>query len=191
MHIDGKLLLSRATVSSGRILSTFALGIILAKLCAIEPETITILGAPLKTADLSIPAICVIFFMSAGYFINWYGDHASFRTWNSGEKWQNATNFEGREEPLSGQIETLGRAIGDLKFSQERFEDLISKHPESSMYLEKSNEQSIQLQERVENLQKGVESLSWKAKVILYGWHFAMPLGLAIVAFFMLLFDIG
>ena len=191
MHIDGKPLLSRATITSGRILITFSLGIILAKLCAIEPETITILGAELKTTDLSTPTICIIIFMSAGYFINWYGDHASFRTWNDGEKWQNSTSYGGREEPLNSQIETLGRGIGDLKSFREGFNNLADRQPELLTHLELSKELSMRLQERVENLQKGVESLSWKAKVILYGWHFAVPLGLAVFAFLILLFDIG
>ena len=172
MHIDGKPLLSRATVSSGRILSTFALGIILAKLCAIEPETITILGAKIKTADLSIPAMTVIIFMSAGYFINLWGDYTSFRTWNSGEKWQNATRLGGRDEPLNNQIESLSNAIKDLKSSEE-------KHGEIT-----------RLQEMVKELKKGVESLSWKAQVILYVWHYSVPQGLAFFAFLLLFFDV-
>ena len=188
MHIDGKPLLSRATVSSGRTLITFALGIILAKAYAIEPETITILGIDkLKIADLSAPAMWVIGFMLIGYWINLWGDYTSFRTWNSGEKWQNATRFGGRDEPLNNQIESLSNAIKDLKYSKKELIRIAEDQPKLSEYVKKFTE----LQERVKDLKEGVESLSWKAKVILYGWHFAVPLSLAVFALLILLFDIG
>ena len=191
MHIDGQPLLSRATVSSGRFLTTLTLGIILIKVCAIEPDTIKILGAPLKTADLSTPAMTIIIFMSVGHLINWYGDWASFYTWNSGKQLQTIITDRYSEEPFISQIESLVEAIKFLKSIKKEDDRFTVRSPQLSKLLKERNEKLTQLKERAENLIKGAESLPKKAKIVLYGWHFAVPLGLAIFAFLMLLFDIG
>ena len=192
MHIDGKPLLSRATVSSGRILSTFTLGIILAKLCAIEPEMITILGAELKTADLSMPAMWVILFMSVAYFINWYGDHASLPTWNSGARMQEANRIRA---PLNSQITDLTNSLEHLRLRGAKIDIDASTKSEAldewEKKWEKWGKRFMELKESAENLIKGAESLPKIEKLKLYGWYFVVPFGLAIVAFFMLLLDIG
>ena len=188
MHIDGKPLLSRATVSSGRILITFALGIILAKLCAIEPETITILGAELKTTDLSIPAMWAISFMLIGYLINLWSDYTSFRTWNSGARMQESNRISA---PLNSQITDLTNSLEYLQISEEKFDEHTFNKTEVLKAWKERSERFMQLKERAETLIKGAESLPKKAKIVLYGWHFAVPLGLAIFAFLILLFDIG
>ena len=184
MHIDGQPLLSRATVSSGRILITFALGIILAKFYAIEPEMITILGAKpkLKTAELSIPAMWVIGFMLIGYLINLWSDHTSFRAWNRGVRMQERNRVS---VPLNKQITDLTNVLEDLQMSEKRFNIHASSKPEVLKAWKKRSERFKQLQESVENLIKNVEFLLWKAKLMLC-WHLAMPLGLALVALYML-----
>ena len=190
MHIDGKPLLSRATVSSGRILITFALGIILAKAYAIESETITILVAEIKTAKLSGPAMWVIVFMLIGYLINLWGDYTSFRTWNNGARLMRRGDGA-MSTPLYSQITDLTESLEILRQYETKIDVDASNKSEVLEEWKKRGERFMQLKERAENLIKGAESLSKKAKIVLYGWHFAMPLGLAIVAFFMLLFDIG
>ena len=190
MHIDGQPLLSRATVSSGRILITFALGIILAKAYAIESEAITILVAEIKTAKLSAPAMWVIIFMSVGHSINWYGDWASFYTWNSGKQLQTIIVDRHSEEPFLSQIESLVEAIELLKSIKKEGDRFTVRSPQLSKLLKERNEKLTQLQEKVESLKEGVERLDSIRKFELYGWHFAVPLALAVVAYFMLLLDI-
>ena len=190
MHIDGKPLLSRATVSSGRILITFALGIILAKAYAIESETIIIIVAEIKTAELSGPAMWVIVFMLIGYGINLWGDYTSFRTWNSGAGLMRRGDGA-MSTPLYTQIADLTESLKILQMKERKIYNEHASNNELLEALKERGERFMQLKERAENLIKGAESLSKKAKIVLYGWHFAMPPGLAIVAFFMLLFDIG
>ena len=182
MHIDGQPLLSRATVSSGRILNTFALGIILAKFYAIEPETITILGVKLKTASLSAPAMWVIGFMLIGYLINLRSDYTSFRAWNCGVRMQERNRVS---VPLNKQITDLTNVLEYLQMSEKRFNIHASSKPEVLKAWKKRSERFMQLQESVENLIKNVEFLLWKAKLMLC-WHLAMPLGLALVALYLL-----
>ena len=179
MHIDGQPLLSRATVTSGRILTTFALGIILAKHYEIEPETITLLGAELIIDSLSTPFMWVINFMFIGHLINWYGDWASFYAWNSGKKLQTKSAYGGEATPLPSQIKIT---LDTLNFvgDQVKQEKLT---PQQFKLWEKSTKELI-------DLRKGVASLSKQAKFVLYGWHLALPLGLAVVAFYMLGADI-
>ena len=193
MHINGQPLPSRATVSSGRILSTFALGIILAKHYEIEPEMITILGAEeLKIANLSAPAMWVIGFMSVVYFINWYGDHASLPTWNSGARMQEANRIRA---PLNSQITDLTNSLERLQLRGAKIDiDASTKSEvldEWEKKWEKWGKRFMELKESAENLIKGAESLPKIEKLKLYGWYFVVPFGLAIVAFFMLLLDIG
>ena len=190
MHIDGKPLLSRATITSGRFLITFALGIILAKFYVIEPETITVLGAKLKTASLSAPAMWAIGFMLIGYLVNWYGDYTSFRAWNSGKPLQTVMTDKHSEEPFINQIESLVETIEQLKHFKDQVNNLALQKPELSEYLKKRSEELAQLQKKAENLKNGVQSLSKKVKFMLYGWHLAFPLGSAGSALYILGADI-
>ncbi len=171
MHIGGQPLLSRATITSSRLLTAFAFGIILTKFYEVEPETIAVFGAEFKTANLSAPIMWVIFFMSIGHLINWYGDYATFRVWNSAEVFPPGNN-EWNTSTMLSNIESILKSIRRLTGTEEE------------------NEQLAELRQEVEKLRKEVKYLNNLEKFVLYGWYLVVPLGLAFIAFYTLSADI-
>ena len=185
MYIDEKPALSRTTITSGRILTTFTSGIILAKFYGIESETITILGVTIQAADLSSPAVLIICFMCFGHVINWFSDHFYLLMWNSGESSTTAKN-NSRADSLCRQVEAKIKNMKRLKKEEEANEEL-TKLIKKAENLKKDLRNMSKEEER---FKKTAQRLSKQAKFILYGWHGAMPLALATVAYFMLFLDI-
>ena len=178
MSIDEKPTLSRTTITSGRILTTFTSGIILAKFYGIESETITILGITMQAADLSSPAVLIICFMCFGHVTNWYSDYFYIHVWNGGEISPTANN----DSKLGSLLREIEVIVESAKRQQE--EEGVDK--KSTKLLRRAEN----LREDFKNFEKDINRMSKRVKFMLYGWHGAMPLVLAAVAYFMLLLDI-
>lgn len=180
MFIDGQPLISRATVTSGRILSSAALVTILAKAYEIEPDIITILGVDLAADKLTGPVICAFSFGIVGHLINWSGDFLSFRVWNNGAKVQGPSTFGGGKgnNPLIREISAIKVHLNSAASEVKACPEILTtdkRHKDLKLITESLQDAVVELR----RLQQGVARLSSYAKLVLYGWYLGAPVGAA------------
>ena len=184
MRIEGQELISRGTLSSGRILNSACLAILLTWFFGIDTSELSVLGVDLPPRELTNAFAVALSFLFAGYAINWFGDVAAFKKWNKGDLVGGGSLFGKGGSPLRTKIENL---IVRIEENQESVERLIK--PEQG---QKTDTAAVLrhleiLARDLQAIKLGVSNLSRYGHFVLFIWHFAVPVGLFGFALWVLL----
>lgn len=170
-------------MTSGRIMFSVALIIILARAYGIDPSNITILGIDLATYELTGPVIWAISFGAFAHAVNWSGDFISFRVWNNGAKVQGPTAFGGGKgnNPLIREISAIKVHLRSASSRIKEQTEIITgeNRPKHTGEVIETLETSLL---ELRRLQEGVARLSGYAKFLLYVWHLAVPVSATMIA---------
>lgn len=115
MKIEGQELISRGTVSSGRLQNSICLAVLLTWLFGIDTSGLSILGVDLPPEELTSALAVVIAFLFVGYAINWFGDVVAFKNWNRGDVVGGGSVFGKGGTPLRTNIETPEEIVSKLQ----------------------------------------------------------------------------
>lgn len=189
MHLQGQQLISRATFTSGRALSVVALAVILIHHFRIDVSELSVFGVALEPNRNSGAVAAVIAFMAIGHFVQWFGDHLSFKAWNTAK-------IVGGGNPRGAGGEDLPPVLDHVVAQmQQLVEQTVNRRRDPNTEYLKEWEQSTSVKdirwtlEQLEGLQMGVKRLTVFGMLTLYGWHLFVPLSAASYAVYLLIFS--
>lgn len=174
MHFQGQELISRSTYRSSRSLIILSFSVILISRLDISADELNIFQVEPGEEKLSVAAFWVLLFLTANHLLSWVGDLNSFRGWNVATKMGGASRFGRGGSPLQSQLDNAIASIDNVKEASDTLGRKFNDDNVTS--LTKLNNDQIDMLKKM-NTWVGV--LDWHARLYLYGWFLALPLGLA------------
>jgi hypothetical protein len=185
VKIEGQELISRGTISSGRILNSACLAVILTWLFGIDTSGLSVLGVDLPPTELTSAFAVVISFLFVGYAVNWFGDVAAFKKWNKGDLVGGGSLFGKGGSPLRTQIENL---IVRIDENQESVEKMVTTQQGRDADTAEVLRHMKAVTKDLEEMRRGVSNLSYYGHFVLFVWNFAVPVSLFGLALWILLY---
>jgi hypothetical protein len=180
VNIEGQELISRGTISSGRILNSACLAVILTWIFGVDTSGLSVLGVDLPPKELTSAFAVAISFLFVGYAINWFGDVVAFKKWNKGDLVGGGSSIGKGGSPLRTQIEDL---IVRIEENQESMVTSEQGRDTTAAVLRHMEGHAKAL----EAIKRGVSNLSHYGHFVLFVWNFAVPVSLFSLALWILM----
>ncbi len=177
MNFQGQELISRATYISNRSLVAVAFAKILTVTTGIDSSELSILNVEPGRQNLEAITDFLLVFLAVNHLLSWFGDAQSFKAWNRPSKAVSNRNIlNQRNEPIS-EIEYYVSQVKEYNRLQKDWHTSASQTPYKA-----PDEFVSELIQSSKDLQKSVDRLNLHAKLYLWGWYLALPLGSAAYA---------
>lgn len=184
--ISGREIISESTEKSFRALVLLSASAILTKAYSVPLDELNLLGANLPQSLIDVSLLVAVFFLLYTYVLKWIGDLSAFRLWyQESSIWTSyGTDMKLDKTFIDGGIQLLRDLHSERETGQTSYENLST---DAKKRFDEFEENVKLYAVRLDAAGKKFSMLSIFGHFFVWVQHFIFPVGLALLAIYLIL----